>query len=135
MRAQGVIEPTSSNWTAPIVVIRKKEGSIQLYVDYRQLNSISLIDAYPMPTINDLIDLIEQTRFISTLDRTKGYWQVPAREKDCVKTVFACSNYGGCRLACKEPPATFQRMMDHLLDGLRGFAGAYLDDSVVFSQT
>ena len=73
MKAQEVIEPTVSDWAAPIVVVRKKDSSIRLCVDYRRLNAISRVDAYPMPRIDDLIDLIGQARYNSTLDLTKGY--------------------------------------------------------------
>ena len=58
MQEQGVIEPASSEWAAPIVVVRKKDNSIKLCVDYRWLNTVSCVDAYPMPRIDDLIDLI-----------------------------------------------------------------------------
>ena len=74
MKEQGIIEPTASDWAAPIVVVRKKDGSIRLCVDYRKLNAVSVVDAYPMPRIDDLIDLMGQARFISILDLTKGYW-------------------------------------------------------------
>ena len=53
---------------------KKKEGSMQLCIDYRRLNTVSLTDAYPMPRIDDLIDRIEGAQFITTLDLTRGYW-------------------------------------------------------------
>ena len=89
MKDQGIIEPTASDWAAPIVVIRKKDGSIRLCVDYRKLNAVSVVDTYPNPRIDDLIDLMGQARFISTLDLTKVYWQVPVVEEDKSKTAFA----------------------------------------------
>ena len=76
--AQGVIEQTMSEWAAPIVVVRKKDGTIRLCVDYRRLNAVSTVDAYPMPRVDDLIDMIGQAQYISTLDLTKGkcQWQM-----------------------------------------------------------
>ena len=139
MRAQGVIEPTSSDWAAPIVVVRKKDGSIRLCVDYRWLNAVSIGDAYPMPRIEDLIDLIRQAKFISTLDLTKGYWQVPVAEEDRGKTAFTTPfdlfQFRRMPFSLQGTPVTFQRMMDHLLEGLREFAGAYLDNFVIFSRS
>ena len=139
MMTQGVIEQTTSEWAAPIVVVRKKDGAIRLCVDYRHLNAVSTIDAYPMPQIDDLIDLIGQAQFISTLDLTKGYWQVPVAEEDKVKTAFTTPfglfQFRRMPFGLQGAPATFQRMMDRLLDGLGGFTGAYLDDLVVFSQS
>ena len=116
MRAQGVIEPTSSDWAAPIVVVRKKDGSIRLCVDYRRLNAVSIVDAYPMPRIEDLIDYIGQAKFISTLDLTKGYWQVPVVEEDRGKTAFTTPfglfQFRRMPFGLQGAPATFQRMMD-----------------------
>ena len=74
MQAHGVIEPASSNWAAPMVIVHKKDGTIRLCVDYRRLNVVSRVDDYPMPCIDDLIDLLGQAQFISTLDLMKGYW-------------------------------------------------------------
>ena len=139
MRTQGVIEPTSSDWAALIVVARKKDSSIRLCVDYRWLNAVSIVDAYPMRRNEDLIDHIGQARFISTLDLTKGYWQVHVAKEDTVKTAFTTPlglfQFQRMPFGRQGVPATFQRMMDRLLEGLREFVGAYLDALVVFSQS
>ena len=63
MKASGVIEPSTSDWAAPIVVIRKKDGGIRLCVDFRRLNSVSRMDAYPMPWIDELLDQIRGSIF------------------------------------------------------------------------
>ena len=70
------------------VLVKKKDGSLRLCVDYRRLNSVSE-SAYPMPRIDDLIDKLGEARFISTLDLTRGYWQVPVAEEARYKTAFA----------------------------------------------
>ena len=139
MERQGIIEPAKSEWSALIVIVRKKDGMIRLCVDYRRLNAISRVDAYLMPRIDDLIDLTGQSKYVSTLDLTKGYWQVPMAVKDRPKTAFA-TPFGFYQFKCmpfglQGAPATYQRMMDALLDGLRDFASAYLDDLVIFSRT
>ena len=73
MEAHGIIQPANSGWAAPIVIVRKKDGTIRLCGDYRRLNSVTRADAYPMPRIDDLIDRLGQAAYISTLDLTKGY--------------------------------------------------------------
>ena len=63
MKVGGVIEPSTSDWVTPIVVVRKKDGGIRLYVDFRRLNSVSRMDAYPMPWIDELLDQIRGSIF------------------------------------------------------------------------
>ena len=88
MKAQGIIEPSSSERAAPVVIVRKKDASICLCVDYRRLNAVTRADAYPMPRIDELINQLGQAQYITTLDLTKGYWQVPVTEQDEPKTAF-----------------------------------------------
>jgi len=89
MLQQGIIEPSSSEWSAPIVLVKKKDGSLRLCVDYRRLNGVSKMDAYPMPRIDELIDRLGKSCFISTMDLTRGYWQVPVSKESRPKTAFA----------------------------------------------
>ena len=84
-----MIELSSSEWSSPIVLVKKKDGTLRICVDYRRLNSVSMSDAYPMPRIDDLIDQLGKARYITTLDLTKGYWQVPVAEEARHKTAFA----------------------------------------------
>ena len=69
----GIIEPSSSEWSSPMVVVKKNDGGLRLCVDYRRLNSLSRVDAYPMPRVDEMIDRMGKAKFISTLDLTKGY--------------------------------------------------------------
>ena len=85
----GTLERSRSEWAAPIVLVKKKEGSLRLRVDYRQMNFITQMDAYPMPRIDDLIDRLGKAKYITTLDLTRGYWQVPVAEEDQHKTASA----------------------------------------------
>ena len=96
-------------------------------------------DAYPMARIDDLLDMLGQARFLTTLDLTQGYWQVPMAEEDRAKTAsttpmglyqFKVMPFGLCGA-----PATFQRMMDSLLHGMEPFEAAYHDDLVIHSRS
>lgn len=138
MEKEGIIERSSSEWAAPIVLVKKKDATLRMCIDYRRLNTVSEMDAYPMPRIDDLIDRLGKAKFITTMDLSRGYWQVPVSEEDQHKTSFT-TPYGLFQFkvmpfGLQGAPATFQRMMDIVLDGL-DFAAAYLDDVVIHSQT
>ena len=75
-----IIQPSKSDWAAPMVIVNKKDGTLRVCVDYRKLNSHSKIDPYPMPRISDFIDQLGEAKYITTLDLTKGYWQVPVKK-------------------------------------------------------
>ncbi|GFT09492.1 hypothetical protein TNCV_5063301 [Trichonephila clavipes] len=76
-----LIEPSESEWAHPIVCVSKKNGSIRLCVDYRHLNSFTIADAYPMQNAKDLLFEVGQANYITVLDLTKGYWQIPMAEE------------------------------------------------------
>ena len=88
------------------MLVKKKDGGIRLCVHYRRLNTVSESDAYPMPRIADMIDQLGKASFISTLDLTLGYWQVPVASIDRHKTAFitplGCTSLRQCDLVCKE---------------------------------
>ena len=83
-----IIEQSTNEWVPPMVIIKKKDSTIQLCVDYRRLNAETYLDAYPISRIDDILDEVGQTRFISTLDLAKGYWQVPVAKEDQHKKAF-----------------------------------------------
>ena len=88
MRRAGVIVPSNSEWAAPVVLVPKKDNSVRFCVDYRGLNAISQVDAYPMPRIEDIFDEMGDAEFITTLDLACGYWQIPMEKTSQPKTAF-----------------------------------------------
>ena len=133
MEACGIIEPSFSEWASPVVLIKKKDGTLRLCVDYRRLNAVSGIEAYPMPRIDDLI-----ARFISTIDLTRGYWQMPVAAEDQHKTAFVTPfglfQFKVLPFGLSGAPASFQRLMDRLINSYQDVSAAYLDDLVIFSS-
>lgn len=91
--ASGVIKESSSPYAAPTVIVRKKDGSIRLCVDYRRLNLKTIPDAYPLPRIQETFDALVGARFITTLDLASGYHQIAMDPNDACKTVF-CTPFG-----------------------------------------
>lgn len=140
MLQRDIIRPSSSSWSSPVVLVRKKDGSVRFCVDYRALNKITRKDVYPMPRIDDALDTLQGAQYFSSLDLRSGYWQIPMHEADKDKTAFATPDglyefnvmpFGLCNA-----PATFERMIDTVLRGLKWKTClCYLDDIVIFSST
>ncbi|KAI2647664.1 Retrovirus-related Pol polyprotein from transposon 17.6 [Labeo rohita] len=135
----GIIEPSRSAWSSPIVMVPKPDGSLRFCNDFRRLNEVSEFDSYPMPHVDELLERLGRARFISTLDLTKGYWQVTLTKSAKPKTAFSTPSghwqYRTLPFGLHGAPATFQRMMDVLLRPHQSYAAAYLDDVVIHSET
>ena len=135
----GVIEESHSPWSSPIVIVPKPDGSIRFCNDFRKLNEISKFDSYPMPRTDEMIERLGPARFISTLDLTKGYWQVPLTERAKAKTAFSTPQglfqYKMMPFGVHGAPATFQRLMDRVLRPHQAYSSAYIDDIIIFSGT
>ena len=82
MLEMGVIDPSKSNWFSPIVLVPKPDGSIHFCIDFRAVNKVSKFDQYPLPRIDKLIEKLGDAQYITTIDLTKGYLQVPLRLED-----------------------------------------------------
>ena len=128
MLTQGIIQPSCSPWASTIVLV-KKDSDVCFCMDYRKLNQASKFDAYPMPRIDEVLESVGSAQFISTLDLTREYWQIPMAKQSQEKTVFT-TPYGLFEF-CVMPfglhnaPATFQRMMDEILRDCREFSQVY----------
>ena len=140
MLTGGQIEPSDSPWSSPVVLVTKKDGGNRFCVDYRRLNDATTKDAYALPRIDDTLDMLADKQWFSTLDLASGYWQVSRSQEARVKTAFATHSglfqfrvmpFGLCNA-----PATFERLMDRVLQGLRWTRClVYLDDIISFGST
>ena len=140
MSKQGIVQPSISPWASPVVLVPKKDGSQRFCVDYRRLNAITKRDVYPLPRIDDILDMAGSAHYLSTLDLASGYWQVElapdAREKSAFSTHRGLFEFTRMPFGLCNAPATFQRLMQVILTGLEGKSCfVYLDDILVVSST
>ena len=136
MQKQGIIQPSSSPWASPVVLVRKKNGALRFCADYRKLNRVTRKDAYPLPRVDEALDTLAGSCWFTTLDLISGYWQVELHPDDKQKTAFSTPEglfefnvmpFGLCNA-----PATFQRLMDSVLAGLQWSSClVYVDDVVI----
>src|SRR5688572_8001937 len=139
MIANGIVEPTQSEWASNVVLAKKKDGTMRFCVDYRRLNERTRKDSYPLPRVEDCLDALAGASWFSTLDLRSGYHQVAMEPKDAHKTAFVTRKgifrwkvmpFGLCNA-----PATFQRLMDIVLSGLNfEICLVYLDDVIIFGD-
>ena len=134
------IKPTNSPYASPIVLVRKPDGNLRLCVDYRSINKDTILDRYPLPRVDELLDAIgnQKAMYFTTLDLMRGYHQVKMAEESKEKTAFVCHRglYQYCRMpfGLTNAPATFQRLMDKLFNGWN-FVFIYLDDILIASRS
>jgi len=140
MLKEDVIEPSAGPWASPVVLVKKKDDTWRFCVDFRRLNAVTKKDVYPLPRIDDALDALHDASWFTSLDLKSGYWQISVDEQDREKTAFITPDglfqfkvmpFGLCNA-----PATFERLIDTLLRGLKWHTClCYLDDIVVFSKT
>jgi len=132
------IEPTTSAWASPVVLVPKPDGSTRFCIDYRQLKDRTVRDTYPLPRMDDCLDSLGDARFFSTLDCNAGYLKIPVAKEDKHLTSFTThlGTYQCTRLpfGLCNAPATFQRAIDMILAGVKWqYVLVYLDDIIVYS--
>lgn len=145
MLTKGIIRPSTSPWCSPIWIVPKKidasgKQKWRLVVDYRKLNEKTVDDKYPLPNITDILDKLGRCQYFTTLDLTSGFHQIEVHPKDVPKTAFSVEHglYEFIRMpfGLKNAPATFQRVMDHVLRNLIGKCClVYMDDIIIFSTS
>ena len=140
MLQQGLVQPSKSPWSFPVVIVKKKNGKLRFCVNYKPLNDITKKDNYPLPRIDEIFDSLNEAQWFTTLDLASGYWQIKVREEDQEKTAFI-TKYGTYEFKVMpfglcNAPATFQRTMDYVLGDAKGkFVMVYLDDVIIYSKT
>ncbi|KAE9023087.1 hypothetical protein PF010_g14469 [Phytophthora fragariae] len=134
-----LIRPSNSPWASPVLMIRKPDGGIRFCIDCRKLNAVTVKDCYPMPLIDDILDVLGDAQLFSTMDIASGYWNVPIHPDSVSKTAFTCK-YGLYEWLvmpfglCNAVPA-FERLMKTVLVDLKWrICLVYLDDCVIFSK-
>ena len=138
--AAGHVRPSTSPFGAPVLLVKKKDGSMRMCIDYRGLNKITEKNNFPLPRIDDLHDRLARARYFTKLDLFAGYHQIPIRLGDEYKTAFT-SRYGTYEFVVMpfgltNAPATFQTAMNALFyDWLDDFVIVYLDDILIYSET
>ena len=132
-----IIEPSSSNWSSPCVLIPKPDKTFRFCTDYRKVNTFTKSDSFPIPRIDDLIDRIGDATYITKIDLLSGYWQVPlsdrAKEISAFVTPDGLYQYKVMPFGMKNAPATFQRMINNLIADQEN-CNAYIDDVIIYSK-
>ena len=140
LKKSGVIIDSHSPYASPIVLVRKKDGSLRLCVDYRKLNSKTVGDAFPLPRIQETFDALAGAKYFSVLDLASGYHQIAMDTEDQHKTAFTTPfglfEYTRMPFGLTSAPATFQRLIQRVMaDQLFEYLLCYLDDILVYSKT
>ncbi|XP_070667530.1 uncharacterized protein [Malus domestica] len=130
---KGFIQPSSSPWGAPVLFVRKKDGTLRLCIDYRQLNWVTIKNRYPLPRVDDLFDQLKGACVFSKIDLRSGYYQLKIKDEDVPKTAFR-TRYGHYEFlvmpfGLTNAPAAFMRLMNEVFQQyLDRFVIVFIDD-------
>lgn len=132
------IEPSSSSWSSPCILVPKPDGSYRMCTDYRKVNSVTKTDTFPIPRMDDCIDKLGKAKYVTKFDLLKGFWQVPltdrAKEISAFVTPEGLYQYKVMPFGMKNSPATFQRLINKVIANLED-CEAYIDDVIIYSET
>ena len=134
-----IIEHSTSPWSSPVVLVKKKDGTTRFCVDYRRLNQITTKDAFPLPRIDDIYDQLTRATYFSKFDFKSGYFQVPLDKADRPKTAFSTRDghfqFKVLPQGLTNGPPTFQRIVNQILGPNRWkHMLAYIDDIIIYSK-
>lgn len=140
MLKQDIIEPSESPWSSPIVLIRKKNGTMRLCIDYRKVNDVTKKDSFPVSRIDDKLDALSGAEWFNVLDLQSGYFQVICDKNDREKTAFVTENglyqFKIMPMGLCSAPSTFERLMNKVLKGLSWKTClVYLNDIIIPPST
>jgi hypothetical protein len=136
----GFIRPSSLPWGAPVLFVKKKDGSMRLCVDYRALNEVTIKNKYPLPRIDDLFDQLKGAKYFSKIDLRSGYFQLKIRESDIPKTAFV-TRYGQFEFTVMSFGLTnalayFMNLRNKVfMDELDKFVVVFIDDILIYSKS
>lgn len=138
----GVIQPSNSPWSSPILLVPKKNGELRACFDGRKLNSVTVKDAYPLPQVDSILNRLRDAQYLSSIDLKKAFWQIPLEKSSCEKTAFCVPGMGLFEFVVmpfglSNSPQTLQRTIERVLgpDLLNRQVFVYLDDIIVASPT
>ena len=136
---KGFIRPSVSPWGAPVLFVKKKDGTLWLCIDYRQMNKLTVKNKYPLPRIDDFFDKLKGTSIFSKIDLRSGYHQLKIKDADVHKTAFR-TRYGHYELlvmpfGLTNDPAAFMDLMNCVFRPyVDQFVVVFIDDILVYSK-